>query len=130
VGEIERERERDSPLSLPDLPDDRLSYPQTGKLQVTVLITNLDSRGFSHLWTLHGQYSYQIEIIIMATTSSQAKAGDDDDIKMPQETTLGTSISYAYPTGPIEEIDEAYLRASKPSKFYRGVLFQMILFGA
>lgn len=28
------------------------------------------------------------------------------------------------------EIDDAYLRSSWTTKFYRGVLFQMILFGA
>lgn len=28
------------------------------------------------------------------------------------------------------EVDNAYLSASKTTKFYRGVLFQMILFGA
>jgi hypothetical protein len=27
-------------------------------------------------------------------------------------------------------IDDAYLRASRPTKFFKGVLFQMILFGA
>lgn len=32
--------------------------------------------------------------------------------------------------GQPAEIDEAYLRASKTTKFWRSVLFQMILFGA
>ena len=30
----------------------------------------------------------------------------------------------------VVEIDEAYLRGSKTTKFWRSVLFQMILFGA
>lgn len=29
-----------------------------------------------------------------------------------------------------EEIDHAYLNASRTTRFYRGTLFQMILFGA
>lgn len=33
-------------------------------------------------------------------------------------------------SGQSIEIDEAYLRASKTTKFWRSVLFQMILFGA
>lgn len=32
--------------------------------------------------------------------------------------------------GQVVEIDESYLRASKFTRFYRSVLFQMILFGA
>lgn len=32
--------------------------------------------------------------------------------------------------GQVVEIDDSYLRASKFTRFYRSVLFQMILFGA
>ncbi|KDN62293.1 putative major facilitator superfamily transporter [Colletotrichum sublineola] len=53
-----------------------------------------------------------------------------DSNKVPDTTDVAVGTSHVYDAGPTEEIDEAYLRASKFTKFYRGVLFQMILFGA
>ena len=66
-------------------------------------------------------------LIETMTTSSQTKIDDD---KVAEETILGTSTSHAYDGEPIEMVDDAYLRAPKLSRFYRGVLLQMILFGA
>ncbi|KPM37677.1 hypothetical protein AK830_g8888 [Neonectria ditissima] len=60
----------------------------------------------------------------MAT--SQAK----DDSKIDDRAELAAVASYTNHGGQGSEIDEAYLRASSATKFYRSVLFQMILFGA
>jgi hypothetical protein len=53
-----------------------------------------------------------------------------DGSEVYEVTDLVTSTSRAYHGGVMEEPDDAYLRAPKLSRFYRGVLFQMILFGA
>ncbi|KZL63676.1 membrane protein (major facilitator superfamily transporter) [Colletotrichum tofieldiae] len=53
-----------------------------------------------------------------------------DDNKVPDTTDLAAGSSHVYDEGLIDEVDDAYLRAPKFTKFYRGVLFQMILFGA
>ncbi|KAH7118350.1 major facilitator superfamily transporter [Dactylonectria macrodidyma] len=53
-----------------------------------------------------------------------------DDNKVAEVTDLATSTSHAFDGGPNEGFDQAYLRAPRFTKFYRGVLFQMILFGA
>ncbi|KZL80102.1 major facilitator superfamily transporter [Colletotrichum incanum] len=53
-----------------------------------------------------------------------------DDNKVPDTTDIAAGSSHVYDEGPIDEVDDAYLRAPKFTKFYRGVLFQMILFGA
>lgn len=52
-----------------------------------------------------------------------------DDNKIVDENALAQATSYNDGEIITEEIDEAYLRASKTTKFYRGVLFQMIMFG-
>jgi hypothetical protein len=59
-------------------------------------------------------------------TTSKTK----DDSKVPGENGLAPTTSYANDENLVEEIDDAFLRASKFTKFYRGVLFQMILLGA
>ncbi|RBR10207.1 uncharacterized protein FIESC28_09593 [Fusarium coffeatum] len=59
----------------------------------------------------------------MATTTTK------DDNKTVDENALDHTTSYNDGEVLTEEIDEAYLRASKTTKFYRGVLFQMIMFG-
>ncbi|KAK1993281.1 major facilitator superfamily transporter [Colletotrichum falcatum] len=59
-------------------------------------------------------------------TPSQSK----DDNKITATTDVAVGSSHVYDGSPAEEIDEGYLRASKFTRFYRGVLFQMILFGA
>lgn len=53
-----------------------------------------------------------------------------DDSKIADRAELATVTSYTDNGGQGSEIDEAYLRASSVTKFYRSVLFQMILFGA
>ncbi|KAK2030393.1 major facilitator superfamily transporter [Colletotrichum zoysiae] len=53
-----------------------------------------------------------------------------DHHTIPSTTDVGIGTSHVYDGGPTEEVDEGYLRASRFSKFYRSVLFQMILFGA
>lgn len=53
-----------------------------------------------------------------------------DDSKTADRAELATVTSYTDNGGQGSEIDEAYLRASSLTKFYRSVLFQMILFGA
>jgi len=52
-----------------------------------------------------------------------------DDNKIVDENALAQTTSCNDGEVLTEEIDEAYLRASKTTKFYRGVLFQMIMFG-
>ena len=59
----------------------------------------------------------------MATSTTK------DDNKTVDENALGHTTSYNDVEVLPEEIDDAYLRASKTTKFYSGVLFQMILFG-
>ncbi|KAL5603968.1 hypothetical protein FOVSG1_006718 [Fusarium oxysporum f. sp. vasinfectum] len=59
-------------------------------------------------------------------TTSKTK----DDSKFPGENNLAPTTSYANDENLVEDIDDAFLRASKFTKFYRGVLFQMILLGA
>ncbi|KAM0542731.1 hypothetical protein ACHAPJ_012664 [Fusarium lateritium] len=59
----------------------------------------------------------------MATSSIK------DHDKVTGENDLVPTISFPDAELPTEEIDHAYLRASKFTKFYKGVLFQMILFG-
>ncbi|CAG8196454.1 unnamed protein product [Penicillium olsonii] len=53
-----------------------------------------------------------------------------DDNKVPSSPALATIDSHSNERGQIEEFDDGYLQASTFSRFYRGVLFQMILFGA
>jgi hypothetical protein len=53
-----------------------------------------------------------------------------DDSKVVDENALDQTTSIANGEVLTEEIDHGYLAASKTTKFYRGVLFQMILFGA
>ncbi|KAF6797012.1 major facilitator superfamily transporter [Colletotrichum sojae] len=55
-----------------------------------------------------------------------------DDIKVPSVTDVAAGTSYAYDDDNDNdyEIDNAYLGATKFTKFFRGVLCQMILFGA
>lgn len=53
-----------------------------------------------------------------------------DDSKIADRAELATVASYTDNGGQGSEVDEAYLRASSLTKFYRSVLFQMILFGA
>ncbi|KAK6213156.1 major facilitator superfamily transporter [Colletotrichum tabaci] len=57
-----------------------------------------------------------------------SKAKHDSEVHETTDHAAGTS--YVYDGGLVDEIDEAYLRAPKSTRFYRGVLFQMILFGA
>ncbi|GJC99972.1 major facilitator superfamily transporter [Colletotrichum higginsianum] len=57
-----------------------------------------------------------------------SKAKYDKEVHETTDHAAGTS--YVYDGGLVDEVDEAYLRAPKSTRFYRGVLFQMILFGA
>jgi hypothetical protein len=59
----------------------------------------------------------------MATSKADAS-------KVADGAQLATVTSYVEDEIPNAGIDEAYLRASKFPKFFRSVLFQMILFGA
>ncbi|EFQ30384.1 major facilitator superfamily transporter [Colletotrichum graminicola] len=60
-----------------------------------------------------------------------ATSSDSKDTKRISSTSdVAAGTSNVYDGGPIEEIDDGYLRASGFTRFYRGVLFQMILFGA
>ncbi|KAH6886962.1 major facilitator superfamily transporter [Thelonectria olida] len=59
----------------------------------------------------------------MATSKSDAS-------KVADGAEIATVTSYVDNEGQNPGIDEAYLRASRFPKFYRSVLFQMILFGA
>lgn len=52
-----------------------------------------------------------------------------DDNKVVDENALAQTSSVTDGEVLPEDIDHAYLQASKTTKFYRGVLFQMILFG-
>ncbi|KAJ4244598.1 hypothetical protein NW762_014454 [Fusarium torreyae] len=52
-----------------------------------------------------------------------------DNDKVTDENDLAPATSFRDTGSPTEEIDYAYLQASKFTKFYKGILFQMILFG-
>lgn len=60
------------------------------------------------------------------STLQPEKAGDPESVRV--ETNPGPVENIQW--GQVVEIDEAYLRASKATKFWRSVLFQMVLFGA
>ncbi|KAK1538386.1 major facilitator superfamily transporter [Colletotrichum paranaense] len=66
----------------------------------------------------------------MATTQTKDDTKIPETTSYPEATDHAAGTSYVYDEGAVENVDEAYLRASKSTKFYRGVLFQMILFGA
>lgn len=53
---------------------------------------------------------------------------DDNRVADTEDVAAGTS--HVYDGGHVDEVDDGYVRATKFTKFYRGVLFQMILFGA
>jgi hypothetical protein len=52
-----------------------------------------------------------------------------DDVKVTGQNDLAPTTSYIDGEVLDEEIDHGYLSASKFTKFYRSVLFQMILLG-
>jgi len=54
----------------------------------------------------------------------------NDDSKLSPSLELTKTTSHADERDQIDGFDDAYLHASTPTKVYRGVLFQMILFGA
>ncbi|KFZ01411.1 hypothetical protein V500_00784 [Pseudogymnoascus sp. VKM F-4518 (FW-2643)] len=58
--------------------------------------------------------------------SLHENAGDVETARV--ETNPGSSVKMQW--GQVVEIDEAHLRASTAKKFWRSVLFQMVLFGA
>jgi hypothetical protein len=60
----------------------------------------------------------------MATTAK------NDDSKVSPSLELTNTTSQTDDRGQVDGLDDGYLHASKTTKFYRGVLFQMILFGA
>lgn len=66
----------------------------------------------------------------MATPQTKDDTKIPETTSYPEATDHAAGTSYVYDEGAVENVDEAYLRASKSTKFYRGVLFQMILFGA
>lgn len=55
-----------------------------------------------------------------------------DDAKVPDVSDVAAGTTYAYEENNDNEfeVDNAYLRATKFTRFYRGVLCQMVLFGA
>lgn len=59
-------------------------------------------------------------------SSHHENAGDVETARV--EKNPGSSVKMQW--GQVVEIDEAYLRASTATKFWRSVLFQMVLFGA
>ncbi|CAG8040006.1 unnamed protein product [Penicillium salamii] len=59
-----------------------------------------------------------------------ATAVVNEDSKTPSSPELAITDSYTDDRGHTDGLDDAYLQASTFSRFYRGVLFQMILFGA
>lgn len=59
-----------------------------------------------------------------------ATAVANEDSKTPSSPELAITDSYTDDRGHTDGLDDAYLQASTFSRFYRGVLFQMILFGA
>ncbi|KXH36249.1 major facilitator superfamily transporter [Colletotrichum simmondsii] len=66
----------------------------------------------------------------MATPQTKDDTKILETTSYPEATDHAAGTSYVYDEGAVENVDEAYLRASKSTRFYRGVLFQMILFGA
>ncbi|KAJ5362552.1 hypothetical protein N7541_003396 [Penicillium brevicompactum] len=59
-----------------------------------------------------------------------AASSKNDDTKVSPSLRLANVTSEIDDDGQVDGFDDAYLQASKPTKIYRGVLFQMILFGA
>ena len=59
-----------------------------------------------------------------------AASSKNDDTKVPPSLGLANVASEIDDDGQVDGFDDAYLHASKSTKIYRGVLFQMILFGA
>lgn len=53
----------------------------------------------------------------------------DDDKGLDKEEGIAKVVSTLPGDGDAEEADQAYLNASKSTKFYRSVLLQMLLFG-
>lgn len=63
----------------------------------------------------------------MADLQSKDNKDNDNTVDVLQHVpTEGGDLDAAY----FAEVDDGYLRSSWTTKFYRGVLFQMILFGA
>ena len=63
----------------------------------------------------------------MADLQSKDNKDNDNTVDVLQHVpTEGGDLDAAYSA----EVDDVYLRSSWTTKFYRGVLFQMILFGA
>lgn len=59
-----------------------------------------------------------------------AKSSESDDTKVSPSLGLANVTSQIDDGDQIDGHDDAYLHASKSTKIFRGVLFQMILFGA
>jgi hypothetical protein len=59
-----------------------------------------------------------------------ATSAVNDDSKTSPSLELANTTSHTDGRGQTNGLDDAYLHASTSTKFYRGVLFQMILFGA
>lgn len=59
-------------------------------------------------------------------TSELEKTGDLQSARVESNPSPSQNANWEQ----VVEIDEAYLRGSKTTKFWRSVLFQMILFGA
>ena len=59
-----------------------------------------------------------------------AASSKNDDTKVSPSLRLANVTSEIDDDVQVDGFDDAYLQASKPTKIYRGVLFQMILFGA
>jgi hypothetical protein len=65
------------------------------------------------------------------TSTTMAASTSKEERKSPVQDVMAYSDDNAYGGEQVTDaIDAAYLSASKFTKFYRGVLFQMILFGA
>ena len=64
----------------------------------------------------------------MSSTMATSKSQEDKNIAVEAYNVPNTNS--AHKSEPVAEVDEAYMSASWFTKFYRGVLFQMILFGA
>ncbi|KFY42575.1 hypothetical protein V494_02347, partial [Pseudogymnoascus sp. VKM F-4513 (FW-928)] len=70
----------------------------------------------------HEQPAVSIETDVV-----EVEAARDDDVEGHRD---GSVKSQQSRCGRVVEMDDSYLRASSFTKFWRSVLFQMLLFGA